>query len=71
MKNKLYLATVRVNVSRYMIDDEDEKYTKTHIVKAISVDEAEQKVKTFYESKNEPYSISYRISEIEISEEIT
>jgi hypothetical protein len=71
MKDKLYLATVRVNVSRYMVDDGDEQFTKTHIVRAFSMDEAEAKVKFFYESKDDPYSISYRIDEFDISEEIS
>ena len=70
MNDKLYVATVRINVSRYMVNDEDEKFTKTHIVRAFSMDEAEAKVKIFYESKNDPYSISYRVDEFDISEEI-
>jgi hypothetical protein len=70
MKTKLYLATVRVNVSHYMVDDGDEKFTKTHIVKATTMDEAEKKVKAYYDGKCESYCISYRIDELEISEEI-
>ena len=70
MKSKLYLATVTVKATQYMVENARE-FTATHIVHADSPEAAHVKVAQYYDDKTVPYSVYYRISDMEITEEIS
>jgi hypothetical protein len=42
-----------------MNDNGDQKEEKTHIVEAENKDEAEEKVRNYYKSKDDPYYVTY------------
>ncbi len=55
----LYLVNCEVNKHYYMNDNGDQKEEKTHIVEAENKDEAEEKVRNYYKSKDDPYYVTY------------
>lgn len=69
MKTNLYIATVTYRMSYYDSHD-DEEFTKTHIVRAVTVDAAIAKATKYYENKTEQYSVYYRVIAVCVTEEI-
>ena len=55
----LYLIHCKVIKLRYLGDSFE--YTQNHIVEANNSTEAEEKLLKYYEEKEEPYSVSYRV----------
>ena len=55
----LYLIHCEIIELHYLADNF--KYTRTHIVEANNSTEAEEKLLKYYEEKEEPYSVSYRV----------
>ena len=64
----LYLANVQYEVSHYM--GEDVQYNVSQLVKANSVEEAQEKVRKYYEDQTSEYSIYYRVEYVNIMDTI-
>jgi hypothetical protein len=56
----LYLVNCEVRKNYYMSDEQDKK-EKNHIVEADTEDEAEEKVRKYYESKNILYTFTHYV----------
>lgn len=63
----LYLAKIELTISRYMAE-RYEKREKIHLVEADSEDAVENKIRAYYDAKNEEYNISYWVNIDDITE---
>ncbi|NJL70661.1 MAG: hypothetical protein HC888_03100 [Candidatus Competibacteraceae bacterium] len=66
----LFFAQVKVEISCYMVDEDEHVEEWTHLVEAADEDEARRKVRKFYEAKSSEYSVYYSVQNIDISETI-
>ncbi len=64
----LYIVQCEVIERRYMSDRDEKPFNKVHLVEAESEEQAMQKVKKYYDDKEDPYYNSYYVDIIDCSE---
>lgn len=65
---KIYLATATIEKTPYM--GKSTPFVDQNIVLADTRDEAEEKYRAYWEAKDDPYSVSYHVYDLEIKEAI-
>jgi hypothetical protein len=64
----LYIVQCEVTERKYMRDWNEEPFSKVHLVEAESEEQAMQKVKKYYDDKEDTYYNSYYVDIIDCSE---
>jgi hypothetical protein len=64
----LYIVQCEVTERKYMRDWNEEHFSKVHLVEAESEEQAMQKVKKYYDDKEDTYYNSYYVDIIDCSE---